>query len=600
MTVRLFVLGLLTGTFAVAGCNSGSAPTKSVVKARVAPEEELADTVAETLQRSNDQQACRRLVDQLNVALSRPGSKWTADALTPEQRKTLAEQFGLTAAEVEEVARREFTPLDSYALEEAFLFRDLAKALDASGLPPVERAKAALEWVVRNVRGIEIPGPAAPPAFVVMRGAGTPLERTYVLLALLRQLDFDAALVGDASGNPGGIWGVVVRTDDGLHVLDPRLGLPLTAGAGKPATLSQLRRDPGILQSMPTSGALKYDVTPERVRDSAVFVSVPLTSLAPRMRLLQGVLPHGSALVSADVDGLLERIRKSATSDGESPTVRFWASSAVDAEPRVLMTFLPAQDGGADRSEPGQGRRDAYFRDLVPWNALPPFLLQLAGEPGARIQRTFAMRILTFRQPGQARDLLIRGQFQEATEKIIELQAELERVTIPDRELEENSRGWADLARGAYADLLRAERAAKTDPAAAAEVAESRVRVENIWKQSAWPKLYMERLATPYLNEEATYLLALLKHEAAARSAGRTGAGPDGAGWNSARKWWTQYLVQFPSAGASGAARRNLALALTGEGDRAAAAAEFQAAAQSPLLIPLERLACLIRARQLQ
>src|SRR4051812_26118368 len=158
-------IGLLAGIVSLVGCNSAPVSTPKVTKAKPAPAEELADTIHDALQKSNDLTACRRLTDQFNVALARPGVTLKPSPLTPELKAEYAKALALTPRELDEVTHSEFTPLDAYALEEAFLFRDIARALDVAPLSPLERARAALAWVVRNVREIEPGNLAAPPTF---------------------------------------------------------------------------------------------------------------------------------------------------------------------------------------------------------------------------------------------------------------------------------------------------------------------------------------------------------------------------------------------------------------------------------------------------
>lgn len=599
MTRRIAPFAALAAFVVVSGCNSAPPTSKPAAKAKAAPTEELADVVAESIQRSDDLAACRHLTEQLNVAISRGDSKLKPEPLAPEHKSLFAKELGLTAAEIDEVSRGEFTPLDAAALEEAFLLHDAAKGLDVAGLPPVQRIRAALDWVVRNVQLMPTPGLAVPPASALLRGSGNGLERTYVLLALLRQLDFDAALIGDPSGEPAKMWGVVVRTDDGVYVLDARLGLPLPATGTTTATLAQVRKDDGVSAAMNVDPKTPYDVSPDRAKASVVFVSMPLTSLAPRMKFLQGLLPQGAAQISGDVAALRDRFQKALQGPGyEGCEVRLWGSNAPDAWTRTLMAFLPANDGGSDRAEPGRLRRDQFQRDLVPWGVVPPYLLQMSGEAGVRIQRSFAGRILTLRQPDQARDLMLRGQFPEATQKLVAMQEELDRPSLTERELAEDSRGWAEAARGVYAELLRAERLSASDPAAAASIPEIRQKIDNLWKKSMGPKMYLELLALPFMNEEVMYLLALTKHEQAERTAYAAGGQSDPAHWESARRWWLQFMTTFAASPEYPAARRNLARVLAAEGNRPAAVKELLATADLPNLPPMERLACLILASQ--
>ena len=289
-----YSLGFI-GFAVLAGCNTSAVSTARPARVKPPAGEELADAVHDILQKSTDAASCRRLTEQINAAMERPGSTLKVESLGGEQRNKLGKELALTPREIDEVGRSEFTPLDAYALEEAFFFRDAAKALDIAALPPIERAQAALDWTVRTVILVDSPNPAAPPAFVALRGSGNGLERTYVFLALLRQLDLDAALIGDPSAQPSGIWGVAVRTDDGVYVFDARLGLPLQASNGNVATLGQVRNDKSVFDALKVDGGPAYDVTLERAKASQVFVAEPLSTLSPRFKFLQGYLPSGSA-----------------------------------------------------------------------------------------------------------------------------------------------------------------------------------------------------------------------------------------------------------------------------------------------------------------
>ena len=65
---------------------------------------------------------------------------------------------------------------------------------------------------------------------------------------------------------------------------------------------------------------------------------------------------------------------------------------------RTLMSFLPPSEGAAIESMLARRERDRFVFDQVPWNIIPPFLLQLAGEPGDRIRAAFGQRGLTLRR----------------------------------------------------------------------------------------------------------------------------------------------------------------------------------------------------------
>src|SRR5205814_6862749 len=97
-----------------------------------------------------------------------------------------------------------------------------------------EKAKAALGWVARNVRLLDSTDPPLPPQYVALRGSGNALERAYVLLSVLRQLDLDAALIGDeeAARSTVGFWAVGVLADGKVLLFDHRMGLPVPGRGG--------------------------------------------------------------------------------------------------------------------------------------------------------------------------------------------------------------------------------------------------------------------------------------------------------------------------------------------------------------------------------
>jgi hypothetical protein len=588
----------------VAGCNRQPASPSVAATKQADPTEEMVEAVRETLRKPADINTCRRLVEQLNVYLGRSDRVRKPEPLSPADRTALVKEYSLVAEketdEVAEVARPEFTPLDAHYLDETLLYRDVARALDVDRLPPVDRATAALAWVVRNFRSVPASGPALPPTQAAQRGTGTPLERTYALLTLLRQLDVDACLIAD--GNTAeSVWAVGVLADGQVYVFDARLGLPLPAPDGKGvATLAQLRGSPEPFKALAIDPKLPYDITPERAKKSQVFLSVPMTSLSPRMRFLQSLTPDRSAQLAADVPALRDRFRKAlAGPELAGVEVGFWnPPPPADALPRLLYSFLPPNEGGGDRSNPGRMRR-YYFEDM-PWDRLPPYLAELQGEPGTRIRSMFAGRVLMLAQPGSPRELIHRGRFDAATEQLVALRAQLVKRPYSMEEAEGSSREWSKTASQYYADLARAERRVeKGDTAAIADRDEALRLIDILWKGSRGPVLVIEYVTSDALLAEATFLLGLCKHEQAARQRNARRGTPDPAAWQSAMIWWNQFINTYPASPAAPAARLNLAFALEGAGKTREAKAAFAALAESGLS-PLEKMACRYRESQLK
>jgi hypothetical protein len=317
------------------------------------------------------------------------------------------------------------------------------------------------------------------------------------------------------------------------------------------------------------------------------------------MRFLQSVIPDGHARLTEDPVAMCERFRKMLT----GVEVRIWSPPILDALPRLLYAFLPPNEGGGDRAAGGApSRLSRYYREAVPWNMLPPFFQEqnFGGEGGIRIRAQFAGRITQLSLPGQARDLIHRGQFDAATEQLVTLRSQLAKRPVGERELAKSSLEWTLTITKAYANLARAERAAaKGDPAAIAGQEEARGQIDALWKNSRDPMLYVEFLASEPVTAEATYLLGLCKHEQAERQRqGRRGTS-DAAPWQAALTWWHQFVNNSPATSATLAARRNLAFALAGAGRITEAQAAFEALGNSDFS-PFEKLACKYWASRLK
>ena len=120
-----------------------------------------------------------------------------AAPLDAKERDLLQKEFHFSNSEMEEISAENYTLLDGYYLDGAFLLHDaVAHALEPEevgvDLPtptPLDRAKAAFAWVVREVR-LADPTPVSPtpPQFALRRSSGTALERALVYLDLLAQL----------------------------------------------------------------------------------------------------------------------------------------------------------------------------------------------------------------------------------------------------------------------------------------------------------------------------------------------------------------------------------------------------------------------------
>jgi hypothetical protein len=560
--------------------------------------------------RSGDITSLRNVLKQVNALLSRPGEQ-KPPALTKDQQAFLTTQFGLDSEELAEVSNTSFTLLDAPYLDQCLLLRDAARSLQTEALDPVRRATVAFGWLTRQVRlqaGAEV---VVPPPYALRRSYGNAADRSLAFLALLQQLGIDGCLVvcPDSGGAGRRPWLIGALVGQDISLFDPRLGLPLPGPGGKGvATWSQVRSDPKMVNALTVDKQHAYDVTPEQARQAEIRVGCFLSALAPRMRQFEQLLAaNNRVMLAVDPAAVLRRFQQAA----HGAPVKGWGQAGDPSTPiAILRSFLPAEDGGADRTR----RKVRFEAELIPWGALPPQVSQFREDmdPGRRLRVIFQQQFLAFfLAPNMPRDLILRGRLDEATAHLVagrEQYNQLRQALRSDRELEEQMSVWADEATRAYADLLRAERA----PGGARDsvaLEQARRRVERLWKENLRPvtNLMFASAAEP-LGGMMTYNLALAKHEAAERlQAGRgKGRSPSSAdqsspareAWQGAAAWWETFLTEFPTMPPATAARelRARALAALGQTDGAVSLLEDL----SGKLSPLEVTSRLYQARQLK
>ncbi len=269
--------------------------------------------VVAQLRRENDPAGCRRILNQLNNDLALKPDAPQPVGLTPEAEKTLRELLRLRDDEVKEIRPASFSGLDPVYLAECLYLRDAARSLDVGGLPPGRQAELAFAWVCRQVvlqpwisagpQGQPVAMPPIPPTAVLRRGSGSGLERAYVFLALLQQLDLDGSLVGPpeaadrdwtfrpekADGLPRGpFWAVGVRAGADVLLFDPWRGEPVPGPNGQGVgTLTQVKANPDQLKPWREDKAKPWNVSPDEVKASVPVLAVPLSAVAPRMKRLE-------------------------------------------------------------------------------------------------------------------------------------------------------------------------------------------------------------------------------------------------------------------------------------------------------------------------
>jgi hypothetical protein len=615
---------LTLAAFAVVALGAGALilirlPQSTVTARKTeAKKENILDAVHEALRKDPSYEVCRGSVQQLNSHLAQHPEQKPA-TLTDAERTLLTSRLGLDPDEVAEVQSNSFTLLDAHHLDTCLLFNDVARSLGLDDQPSaLKRAAAALGWVTRQVRLRERDGALLPPQFVLRRGWGTSLERALVFLALLDQLGLESCMIAVPEG-PGTptmrYWIPGVLSEGQIYLFETRLGVPLPGPEGKgTGTLAQVRGQPELLRLLTLDEKQPYDVTAEQAKRAEVHLVCALSALAPRMQFLQTELASTDRVsLAVKATTLLENFQAACKGPGlEGTEVRFWSQPAdPNAPTRILRRFVPPEEGGADKTN----RRAMLMLELIPLESMPRQIQILPGEPGQRLRQFFAEPFISFAfAPKRPRDLMLHGHFDEATTKLVSLRDELERnktMLQAQTGLDQKVEQWCAQAIETYATLIRAEREGGGPGARTGAVASAQAKVDDLWKRSKEMVMLVQAAAAEPFAAEATYLLALCKHEQAERSqakldsaqqAGKPLSATDSKtaqiAWRAAADWWDTFLENHSAVAAAASARLHRARAALMLGQRDTAVNLLQNLSGN--LTPLEKTGRLYQAQQLQ
>jgi hypothetical protein len=527
-------------------------------------------------------------VQQLNTALSKSNTR-TVPTLSDADRALLRTEFRLSDEEFAEIDRPTFTALDAHHLDLCFLLHDAVVALNLGDQPDRDRALAAFAWVARQVRFSESAGEPAPPEYVLRRGWGSAHERALVFLALLDQLNIPGCMIALPDARA---WlpGALVGKD--ILLFETRLGLPLPGPDGLPANFAQLRLDPAFLQKLSVDKEHPYDVTPEQARGAELQVSCPLCALAPRMGFLEQLLAPGiKARLTVSPAGRLQAFRAAVPKDC---AVRAW--DALDSSLRVLRAFLPAEQGGSDRSPIPRLAR--FQMSLTPWSGLPePARSSKENvDPAAQVRSWFAQPFMEFAlSPDKPRDLVLRGRWEDAVKTLVAMLEDVQQqreALLNDAEAGRAFVQWYEEARRSQAALLQASSSKAPDAPATLEAAQG--RLQSLMRDPRIVRKPLKLLmgtAAGSLGAEATYQMALCKHELAEQSR-------SSEAWKDVAGRWQRYLDEYPGGAGEATARCLGARAWEKAGDMTAAR---DLLANPPARLgPWDRLALRVRLLQLK
>jgi hypothetical protein len=530
------------------GCPSHTRSAKT--SANVEKEDDLA-IVRETLRKGAKLDACKNAVAQLNVYVAQPIES-KPQPLSSSERDLLTQRFGFSQDDLNEISRQEFTTLDAHYFENCFLFHDAVRSLnldlaDPSKMGLLKRAELAFAWAMREVWPNERPTQPLPPSYALHMGFGSMADRIAVALAAFQQAGVDAGIVGTVSaGKLTRPWAVGVLTGDDVCLFDFRSGEPVMAKSRRePLTLKQARAEPDLVKELVVTPNGPADIK-SIVADSQVWLSPPLSSLAPRMRWLQGVLNMNPPVtLGVDLDAQSKRFSKS----GEK--VGFLGSpEELSAPLRILSSFLPIAEGGRDRAPQGQRAFDRYSQFVIPLEMLPPLMRsdEMSQDTKEKLAYGFSKRFIDLAfGPGEPRDLLLRGEFDEASRGLVEKLTQIDRVKqqlAVMSDLESDVKNWLRDMRAAETEFARIKNGRKEGDLDAAKG-----RIETLYKSASKFAYYIEQFASEPYKGAITYQLALCKHEQAERqSRDRGSASAHRDAWQDAVSSWSNFLDEFASA----------------------------------------------------
>ncbi len=275
---------------------------------------------------------------------------------------------------VENLGQAHFNAYDGYMLMEAVWLRDASRSKWAGGstADELQVARSLFDWTIRNIQ-TDYDSPNRVPQVpweTLFLGHGTPLERAWTYILLLRQRGIDAVMLalpendapsatkGDKSAVAQSTekslkpWCVGVLIGEGgkagagkkLYLFDPKLGLPIPAPGGigadksgrldvQPATLDQVVTSPQLLDKLAVAADAPYWARKADLKRVVALVEASPLYLSPRTRRIESRLTGDQRLVlNAEPSQQAARIKTSGVGD-----VRLWELPYTTLKRRLAL-----------------------------------------------------------------------------------------------------------------------------------------------------------------------------------------------------------------------------------------------------------------------
>ncbi|WP_339731512.1 hypothetical protein [uncultured Gimesia sp.] len=211
----------------------------------------------------------------------------------------------LSEAQLAKMDLTRFTKLDGKFIRDSQLFNGMMNAAIEGQKNDRERATAAFYYCMDNLALVPYEQNVLPlsPYELCILGIGSPEQRGWVYIDVMRQLRIDAVLLRPAKPAPFKLL-VGVLLDEGVYLFDPVLGLPIPAKAQpadailiqNAASLADVYQNPEILTDFYGEEA-KNRFSAEELKSAEVVIMGRSSEWSARMRRLEDSLSRKQSFV---------------------------------------------------------------------------------------------------------------------------------------------------------------------------------------------------------------------------------------------------------------------------------------------------------------
>ncbi|QDT44750.1 hypothetical protein Pan241w_48660 [Gimesia alba] len=211
----------------------------------------------------------------------------------------------LSEAQLAKMDLTRFTRLDGKFIRDSQLFNGMMKAAIEGKSNDRERATSAFYYCMNNLALVPNEKNALPlsPYEFCIFGIGTPEQRAWVYISVMRQLRIDAVLLRPTKPAPYKLL-IGVLIDESVYLFDPVLGLPIPAKEQpadmilitNPASLADVYQSPEILIDFYGEEA-KNRFSAEELKSAEVVIMGRSSEWSARMRRLEDSLSRKQTFV---------------------------------------------------------------------------------------------------------------------------------------------------------------------------------------------------------------------------------------------------------------------------------------------------------------